>query len=203
MTHSHNTTAFALSFTAFLTAIETKPIIKALPQLFLFCEALLAGHGAADMFLVNIFFCDPNIVHRLFLQCRHVSQLNSGNAAFDGSFVQNRPVQGKRLLIVRTRITLISHCRKLFLTVPAFGDGILSAIASAFGMLVSPDKPLRLSSRWCHVHLLFADLVGILLLPSLVLCRLQLGGHFVGNFYVFIMGVPSVKVLQIGATFYC
>ena len=41
-----------------------------------------------------------------------------------------------------------------------------------------------------------------LLLPSLVLCRLQLGGHFVGNFYVFIMGVPSVKVLQIGTTFY-
>ena len=111
MTYSHNTTDFALSFTAFLTAIETKPIIKALPQLFLFCEALLAGHGAADMFLVNIFFCDPNTVHRLFLQCRHVSQLNSGNAAFDGSFVRNRPVQGKRLLIVRTGITLISHCR--------------------------------------------------------------------------------------------
>ena len=111
MTYSHNTTDFALSFTAFLTAIETKAIIKALPQLFLFCEALLAGHGAADMFLVNIFFCDPNTVHRLFLQCRHVSQLNSGNAAFDGSFVRNRPVQGKRLLIVRTGMTLISHCR--------------------------------------------------------------------------------------------
>ena len=29
------------------------------------------------------------------------------------------------------------------------------------------------------------------------LVRLQLGGHFVGNFDVFIMGVPSVKVLQI------
>ena len=29
------------------------------------------------------------------------------------------------------------------------------------------------------------------------LVRLQLGGHFVGNFDVFIMGVPNVKVLQI------
>ena len=32
------------------------------------------------------------------------------------------------------------------------------------------------------------------------LVRLQLGGHFVGNFDVFVMGVPSVKVLQIDAT---
>src|SRR5699024_12160343 len=58
-------------------------------------------------------------------------------------------------------------CHKLLLTVPAFGDGVLPAIAGAFGMLVSPDKPLRLSSRWCHVHLLSADLVGILLLPAI------------------------------------
>ena len=38
-----------------------------------------------------------------------------------------------------------------------------------------------------------APLIGCLL----QLVRLQLGGHFVGNFNVFIMGVPSVKVLQI------
>ena len=49
---------------------KNKSIIKALPQPFLFCNTLLAGHGAEDMFLVNIFFCDPNIVHRSFLQCR-------------------------------------------------------------------------------------------------------------------------------------
>ena len=67
-------------------------------------------------------------------------------------------------------------CRKLFLAVPALGDGILPAVTGAFGMLVSPDKPLRLSSRRRHIHLLLADFIGILLLPSLVLCRLKLGG---------------------------
>ena len=65
---------------------------------------------------------------------------------------------------------------KLFFAVPTFGDGILSAVAGAFGMLVSPDKPLCLGSRRCHIHLLFADLVWILLLPAFVLCRLELGG---------------------------
>ena len=38
-----------------------------------------------------------------------------------------------------------------------------------------------------------APLIGCLI----QLVRLQFGGHFVGNFDVFIMGVPSVKVLQI------
>ena len=63
---------FDKAFAAFLTAIENKSIIKALLEPFLFCNTLLAGHGAADMLLVNIFFCDPNIVHRLFLQRCHV-----------------------------------------------------------------------------------------------------------------------------------
>ena len=36
---------------------------------------------------------------------------------------------------------------ELFFAVPAFGDRILSAVTGAFGMLVSPDKPLRLGSR--------------------------------------------------------
>ena len=58
---------------------------------------------------------------------------------------------------------------KLFLAVPAFGDGILSAVARAFRMLVSPNKPLRIGSRQRHIHLLFADLVGILLLPAVIL----------------------------------
>ena len=31
-------------------------------------------------------------------------------------------------------------------------------------------------SGWCHVHFLFVDLVGILLLPAIVLRRLELGG---------------------------
>ena len=37
-------------------------------------------------------------------------------------------------------------------------------------------EALRLGSRRRHIHLLFADLVGILLLPTLVLRRPELGG---------------------------
>lgn len=55
-------------------------------------------------------------------------------------------------------------CRKLFFAVLALGDGILSAVTGAFRMLVSLNKPLRLGSRRRHIHFLFADLVGILLL---------------------------------------
>ena len=85
-------------------------------------------------------------------------------------------------------------CHKLLLTVPAFGDGVLPAIAGAFGMLVSPDKPLRLSSRWCHVHLLSADLVGILLLPAISLRRPELSGSktaFLAVFHaeIFLLGL--------------
>ena len=67
-------------------------------------------------------------------------------------------------------------CRKLFFAVPALGDRILSAVAGAFGMRVSPDKPLCFGIRRCHIHLLFADLVGILLLPAVVLRRPELSG---------------------------
>ena len=42
-------------------------LCKRTAQPFLFCNTLLTGHGAADMFLVNIFFCDTNIVHPFFL----------------------------------------------------------------------------------------------------------------------------------------
>ena len=94
-------------------------------------------------------------------------------------------------------------CRKLFLTVPAFRDGILSAVAGAFGMLVSPDKPLCLGSRWCHIHLLFADLVLILFLPTIGLCRLKLGGGeaaFLAVFHteVFFLGLvlPASPLIQ-------
>ena len=61
-------------------------------------------------------------------------------------------------------------------------------------MLVSPDKPLRLSSRWCHVHLLSADLVGILLLPAISLRRPELSGSktaFLAVFHaeIFLLGL--------------
>ena len=59
---------FDKAFTALLTEIENKSIIEALSHPLLFCDALLARHGAADMFLINIFFCNPDIVHRSSLQ---------------------------------------------------------------------------------------------------------------------------------------
>ena len=92
---------------------------------------------------------------------------------------------------------------ELFFAVPAFGDGILSAVAGAFGMLVCTDKLLRLSSRWCHVHLLFADLVEILLLPAIVLRRLEFGGGktsflAVSHAEIFLLGLvlPLASFIQ-------
>ena len=193
MTYSHNTTAFALSLTFDLASIRFKvrpfKLLRTpsphdhLPRL----PILRILSEQSRRFLLGAEQHNRNLI-----------QPPCGVAAMVNAFF----LPGAFQIAIGHVSPRRPPCRKLFLTVPAFGDGILSAIASAFGMLVSPDKPLRLSSRWCHVHLLFADLVGILLLPSLVLCRLQLGGHFVRNFYVFIMGVPSVKVLQIGTTFY-
>ena len=82
---------------------------------------------------------------------------------------------------------------KLPLAVPAFGDGILPAVAGAFRMLTSPDEPLRLGGRWCHIDLLFADLVGILLLPALCLCYLKFSGGKTSFLTVF-----GAKILFLG-----
>ena len=82
---------------------------------------------------------------------------------------------------------------KLPLAVPAFGDGILPAVAGAFRMLISPDEPLRLGGRWCHIDLLFADLVGILLLPALCLCYLKFSGGKTSFLTVF-----GAKILFLG-----
>ena len=74
---------------------------------------------------------------------------------------------------------------KLLLAVPTLGDGILTAIAGAFRMLVCADKSLRLGSRRRHIHLLLADLVGILFLPTLILRRPELSGSKTAFFAVF------------------
>ena len=83
------------------------------------------------------------------------------------------------------------------------GDGILPAVAGAFGMLVSPNKPLHLGIRRCHIHLLFADLVGILLLPSIVFCRPELNSGeapFLAVFHaeIFLLGLvlPLASFIQ-------
>jgi len=74
---------------------------------------------------------------------------------------------------------------ELFFAVPAFGDRILPAVAGAFRMLVCADKSLRLGSRRRHIHLLLADLVGILFLPTLILRRPELSGSKTAFFAVF------------------
>ena len=83
------------------------------------------------------------------------------------------------------------------------GDGILPAVTGAFGMLVSPNKPLRICGRRCHIHLLFADLVGILLLPAPVLCCPELSSSeaaFLAVFHaeVFFLGLvlPLASFIQ-------
>ena len=48
-----------------LAAVKDKALVKALPQPLLFGKALLAGHGAADVLPVNVFFGDVDIVHSL------------------------------------------------------------------------------------------------------------------------------------------
>ena len=55
---------FDKALAALLAPIKDKPLVKPLFQPFLFFKALLAGHGAADVLLVNVFFCDADIIHR-------------------------------------------------------------------------------------------------------------------------------------------
>ena len=70
-------------------------------------------------------------------------------------------------------------------------------------MLVRSDKSLRLGSRWRHIHLLFADLVGVLFLPTLVLCRPELSSGkaaflAVSHAEVFLLGfvLPLALLIQ-------
>lgn len=65
---------------------------------------------------------------------------------------------------------------KLILTVPTLRNGILSAKLGAFRILGHSLITLRLGSGGSHIYFLFADLVPVLLLPSLVLRRLMPGG---------------------------
>ncbi len=65
--------------------------------------------------------------------------------------------------------------QKLLVAVPALGNGILSAILGAFGMLGRSDKSLRFGGRRGHIHLFLSYLVLILLLPAIGLRCLELG----------------------------
>ena len=72
-------------------------------------------------------------------------------------------------------------------------------------MLVSPNKSLRLGSRRHHIHLLLADLVGVLLLPSIVFCRPELSSGeapFLTVFHteVFLLGLVLPLALLVQRT---
>ena len=72
-------------------------------------------------------------------------------------------------------------------------------------MLVSPNKTLRLGSRRRHIHLLLADLVGILFLPTLILHRLELSGGeapFLAVFHaeIFLLGLVLPLALLVQRT---
>ena len=54
---------FNKAFAALHAAAENQPFVKALFEPFLFCQALLAGHGTADVLLVDVLFRDADIVH--------------------------------------------------------------------------------------------------------------------------------------------
>lgn len=55
---------FNKALSALLAAIKDKSLIKSLLQPLLFRKSLLAGHGAADMIPVDVFFCYMDIFHR-------------------------------------------------------------------------------------------------------------------------------------------
>ena len=74
-------------------------------------------------------------------------------------------------------------------------------------MLICTDKSLYLSLGGNHIHLLFADLIGILLLPALVLRRPELGGGealllTVFHAEVFLLGLVLPLALRVQRT-YC
>ena len=65
---------------------------------------------------------------------------------------------------------------KLFIAVPFFCDGVLSAVLGAFRMFGHSGKILRFGGRGSHVHFFLADLILILFLPAVGLCCLKLCG---------------------------
>ena len=77
---------------------------------------------------------------------------------------------------VRRRGPRLAPDEQLFFTVPPCRDGVLPAVPGTFGVFVHTNIAMCLSCGGSHIHLLFADFVGVLLLPALGLRRLKLGG---------------------------
>ena len=89
-------------------------------------------------------------------------------------------------LHLRQRIEGVPEVDEQLHTIQKLLRGRLMQASRVFDPIVTVEGIVRLVAGR-------APLMGCLI----QLVRLQFGGHFVGNFDVFIMGVPSVKVLQI------
>ena len=116
-------------------------------------------------------WCDDNAQKPMSAN-RVSSELAQNERLYNVEATNNVHVGGKRV-----RGFMGIEVVKLFLAVPAFGDGILSAVAGAFRMLVRSDKAARFRFGGQQIFLfLFIYIVGILLLPALSLCCLELCG---------------------------
>ena len=74
---------FDKALSALLAAIKDKSLIKSLLQPLFFCKSLLAGHGTADVLLVDVLFCDMDIFHRSSPDFLHIYCMISGSKASD------------------------------------------------------------------------------------------------------------------------
>ena len=54
---------FDEAFASFLATIKDETFVETLLEPLFFRKTLLAGHGTADMFLVNVLFSDVDVTH--------------------------------------------------------------------------------------------------------------------------------------------
>ena len=124
------------------------------------------------------------------LQCLSRYALVDGGALFQtalsmAAVVDAAVVTGQLQTAVRCRGPRLAPDDQLFFAVPPLRDGVLPAVPGAFWVFVHPYISMRLRGGRRRVHLLFADFVGVLLLPALDLCGLELRGGKAPFFAVF------------------
>ena len=141
----------------------------------------------------------PVLLHLLFNSrsillsariCRLISQRSAimpfffhilGNVAFmDGwlfgdSLICKAAVINGSIYLITCKHFIYGICpvcppdAKLFITVPLFGNRILSAISAALGVFINPFISFFLCNRGSQIFFLFPNFIAILLFPSLFL----------------------------------
>ena len=141
------------------------------------------GDGNLEIFL-QIFFHALNSAFHGAANGALVHTLLAGNLAV--ALAEDQMRLYPDALLLRQRVEGVPQVDKLLLAIQKLLRRRLMQAGRVFDPIVTVEGILRrVAGR--------APLMGCLI----QLVRLQLGGHFVGNFDVFIMGVPSVTVLQI------